>query len=64
MPNKIIGSPMIAKLFCIPTSVLMLLKINVIGIKSPRIKFGTVVVTTALMFVPNCSAAFDIITAQ
>lgn len=44
----------------------VLKKVNkrVIGITNPLIKLGTVVVTVALRFVPNCSDAEVLITAH
>ena len=48
----------------IPIPADMLLHHKVMSTVAPRIKLGTVVVAVERMFVPNCSEATAIITAQ
>ena len=52
-----VKTPTITAAVIISVSALQYLNKIVRGIKAPRTKFGTVVVTVARIFVPNCSAA-------
>lgn len=57
-------SPTIAALSLMPKCKLRYLNESVIGTTAPLTKFGTVVVTVLLMFVPNCSLAIVTKSAQ